>query len=846
MENVSLCRVQSVEHLVTPSAPPHAPPDAGPGVVVSPKPLNAESARAAKDRSAKAQLMRFQDMPANVLQSIWGALRKDSNPWESAKDSNMLASTCKSLRDVASQLKKPQLGKPVPSLALLNLRCQAASELIGGLNFSRDSLRTLEESQPLFGFISPAARQRLFQVPGQFHFQASLPDRQSVEAVVEIFRYLATHQRTAFFEAVMRFGTKDVLAAMGPAVVYLTPEQAVQWEEKYAASAEPSDMVGSLPYVSSALAVQVAEAVLTLSDSSKQAVALSKMPTDVRCLPSELGARIVEACLGIVEPFARARAVAAMGAAVPDLEDEALGIRVVKTALGDFECQIQRSVVLSGMGAAVTARFVPTKLRTQVIEASLELEEGINQAYALSGMGVALPFAPEELGVRVFEAALALESEYSKVIALSGLGVAVPNVPALLGIRAARTILAMKDDWNKAIALSGFLSAAANLPEEMRSDLHNAALNLTGQARSRALSGLALAQETPSPMVEAQRVLLEVQDTEAQSKHLLALRTVVQKYGSQADCDRVDQAVQTSGTQVAYLSAQELAQRIQVALALPNEIERGDALSELVTDANLPAQEYSRVVQAILGLPIRALTRALRKLVKTAEKMTISERSQMLQIVLGIGIGMGMERATMLCTLQPAIGYFTEAQVIQMIDVAAALPNEQLRAGALQAIGTAMGRSRVLLKKIVKAAQDLRSPLSQAMVLSAVSDAAIAENILSPKELTCAVQGALNEPEPIGSMSSKLIISGKLSDAVKHVPDTVRSQIADAITNPEPGNSEHDQITARNALAPALIALAPALAHFNYSDCVRIFRAGQGVRDQVLRTQVISALVSHR
>jgi hypothetical protein len=661
----------------TAGAPAARAADASPGMPV-PEPLNAGSARAAKDRSAKSQFMR---MPDTVLEHIWGALRKDSNPWESVSDTNMLARTCKSAREFSAPL-RPQPGKPLPSFALLSLRCQVATQLIESLNFSRGSVKILENCAPLFGFISPPTRQQLFQVPSHFHFRPAADNPESVKAVVNVFEYLPTQQRTAFFDAVMRIGTPHVLAAMAPAVVHLTPEQAAQWEEKYAASTstEPSKMVEAMLYVSPALAVKIAEAVLTLPHYDAKADALSEMSGAVRCLPAELRTRLVEACPGIVESYDRARAVSAAGAAVPHV-DQALGRRVVEAALSPKE-------------------------RDAIVEA----------------------------------------------------------------------------------------------------------------------------------------VLAEVQDTEAQSQHLLALRPVVQRYGTPADCTRVDQAVQATVTHsqsMADSTAQEQAQRIQTALEIPDGFSKGCALAELVHGENLPPLEHHSVVQAILNLQnAYAITQALPELAKTAKKMTVPERSQMVQVVLGMANG--NNKANMLCALQPAMAYFSEGEVTQLIDAAVALPFEHQREAALSTIGTAPGLPRKMLEKVVLAAQGMHDPLHKAMVFSAVSDAAVAENLLSPEQITCAVKDALNYREPSGSDRSQAIGLGRLGSAVKHVPGNVRSQIVDAVT------SLGASTRTANDKPTALIGMAPALADFSQEDAVRVFQAGLDTPNQVQRTRVVAALVTHK
>jgi hypothetical protein len=827
----------------TAGAPAARAADASPGMPV-PEPLNAESARSAKDRRAKSQFMR---MPDTVLEHIWGALRKDSNPWESVNDTNMLARTCKSAREFAAPL-RPQPGKPLPSFALLSLRCQVATRLIESLNFSRGSVKILENCAPLFGFISPPTRQQLFQVASHFHFRAAADSPESVKAVVNVFEYLPTQQQTAFFDAVMRIGTPHVLAAMAPAVVHLTPEQAAQWEEKYAASAsastEPSKMVDAMLYVSPALAVEIAEAVLTLPHYDAKVDALSEMSGAVRCLPAELRTRLVEACPGIVKSYDRARAVSAAGAAVPHV-DQALGRRVVEAALGDFERDYDQSIALSGMGAAVADPSVPEELRTQVIEASLALKEELNCSRAVSGIGVALPSAPQALRERAFKVTLAFKDEQAQAVALSGLGVAVSSVPAQLGIAAAQAILAMKSGWNMATALSGFWSAAADLPEEIRSQLRAAALDLTGQNKFKALSGVALADKTFSPkerdaIVEA--VLAEVQDTEAQSQHLLALRPVVKRYGTPADCTRVDQAVQATDTHsqsMADLTAQEQAQRIQTALELPDGFSKGYALAELVHGENLPPLEHHSVVQAILNLQNEhAITQALPELAKTAKKMTVPERSQMVQVVLGMANG--NNKANMLCALQPAMAYFSEGEVTQLIGAAVALPFEHQREAALSTIGTAPGLPRKMLEKVVLAGQGMHDPLYKAMVFSAVSDAAVAENLLSAEQITYAVKDALNYREPSGSDRSQAIGLGRMGSAVKHVPGNVRSQIVDAVTSLGASTrTASDKPT-------ALIGMASALADFSQKDAVRVFQAGLDTPDQVQRTRVVAALVTHK
>jgi hypothetical protein len=825
----------------TAGAPAARAADANPGMPV-PEPLNAGSARAAKDRSAKSQFMR---MPDTVLEHIWGALRKDSNPWESVSDTNMLARTCKSAREFSAPL-RPQPGKPLPSFALLSLRCQVATQLIESLNFSRESVKILENCAPLFGFISPPTRQQLFQVPSHFHFRPAADNPESVKAVVNVFEYLPTQQRTAFFDAVMRIGTPHVLAAMAPAVVHLTPEQAAQWEEKYAASTstEPSKMVEAMLYVSPALAVKIAEAVLTLPHYDAKADALSEMSGAVRCLPAELRTRLVEACPGIVESYDRARAVSAAGAAVPHV-DQALGRRVVEAALGDFEREYDQSIALSGMGAAIADPSVPEELRTQVIEASLALKEELNCSRAVSGIGVALPSAPKALRERAFKVTLAFKDERAQAVALSGVGVAVSSVPAQLGIEAAEAILAMKSGWNMATALSGFWSAAAHLPEEIRSDLRAAALDLTGQNLFKALSGVTLADKTFSPQERntmAEAVLAQVQDTKAQSQHLLALRPVVKRYGTPADCTRVDQAVQATVTHsqsMADSTAQEQAQRIQTALEMPDGFSKGCALAELVHGENLPPLEHHSVVQAILNLQnAYAITQALPELAKTAKKMTVPERSQMVQVVLGMANG--NNKANMLCALQPAMAYFSEGEVTQLIDAAVALPFEHQREAALSTIGTAPGLPRKMLEKVVLAAQGMHDPLHKAMVFSAVSDAAVAENLLSPDQITCAVKDALNYREPSGSGRSQAIGLGRLGSAVKHVPGNVRSQIVDAVT------SLGASTRTANDKPTALIGMAPALADFSQEDAVRVFQAGLDTPDQVQRTRVVAALVSHK
>ena len=381
------------------------------------------------------------------------------------------------------------------------------------------------------------------------------------------------------------------------------------------------------------------------------------------------------------------------------------------------------------------AQYLPKEFMGEALEAARSIQDGDHRARALSALA---QYLPKELMGEALEAARSIQDEYYRALALSALAQYLPKELMGEALEAARSI---QDEDDRAEALS---TLAQYLPKELMGEALEAARSIQVEDY-RALALSALAQKQPELMGEALEAARSIQDEDYWA---LALGALAQK------------------------QPELMGEALEAVRSIQSEYYQARVLRELAQ--YLPKELMGEALEAARS---SSQASALRELAQYLPKELMGEALETARSIQDVNY-----RAR---ALRELAQYLPKELMGEALEAVRSIQSEYYRADALSALAQ---KQPELMGEALEAARSIQSKSSRADALSALARYLPKELIGEALEAARLIQDESSRADALRELAQKQPeLMGKALEAARSIQDeSSRASVLNELAQQQP------------------------------------------------------------